>query len=183
MKIFRQENLRPSPTDNRLRISFWAEYDKAAAENRQMRMSTVYAGVCSQAFFHNQYLENPSRVAWMLCPPVEYTLYAREALAYGLEKMRDILEMDIEVYGKVNVKLAELQAKIVKMLDDRVQGSIIQRTENKNTSLSISTSDKEVAKAAMAGGMEDLQRRLKELEKRDRGNQPAVVVESEVTDV
>lgn len=159
----------PTPTDNRLRVSFWNEYERAQANNDKINISTVFAGICTRHYFYSRYLKRPEKVAWLVCPPASYEVVAKEALTFGMEKLRDILELPIkDAQGRVNIKLGELQAKIVAMLDQRLKGGFTQRVESKSMSLNVSTTDKQVAKAAMQGSMEEMERRLKELEHRER---------------
>lgn len=157
----------PSPTDNRLRLKFWVEYDRVQASGEaKMNMTAVLASVCHQEYFFGKYLGQPHKVAWLLCPPTGYMVKAEEALEFGLEQLRDILEQPHIVAGKVDTKLGELKAKIVGMLDTRVKGAPIQ----KNLNLNVSTSNEAVAKAAAAETMETLDRRLKELQNRERAS-------------
>ena len=168
-KMLRKEECTPTATDNRIRLAFWMEYDRAQAHNKSMTMVAVFAGVCSADYFYRRYLKHPEKVAWMMCQPSSYQVIAEEALAFGLEQLREILSLSVVLpNGRADVKLGELQAKIVAMLDTRVKGTITQRLETKNMSLNISTSDTAVAKAAMAGTMDDIDQRLKELELRER---------------
>lgn len=168
-KLLKQDELTPTATDNRIRLAFWNEYDRAQANQKKMEMVAVFAGVCSKDYFYGRYLKHAEKVAWMVCPPSSYQVIAEEALAFGLEQLRDILSLSVVLpNGRADVKLGELQAKIVAMLDTRVKGTITQRLETKNMSLNISTSDTAVAKAAMAGTMDDIDLRLKELELRER---------------
>jgi hypothetical protein len=174
-KTLRAEESTPSPTDNRLRLAFWAEYDRAQGSNDRMNMNAVFGGICTRPIF-DKYLSHPEKMAWMLCPPALYMTVMEEALSFGIERIRDILEIDVvrTVKGKevVDVKLGELQAKIVAMLELRVKGAVATKIEQRNMNLNINTSDKQVAKAAMGGSMADIQKRLKELERRDRMSAP-----------
>lgn len=168
-KSLRDLNMQPTPTDNRLRLAFWNEYDRAQATHRPMEMVSVFAGVCHKSYFFGRYITRPEKLAWLVCPPASYEVVATEALSYGLEQMREILSLPIkDAQGRVNVKLGELQAKIVVMLDQRLKGGFTQRLESKSMQLNISTSDSQVAKAAAQGSMEEIERRIKELEKRER---------------
>lgn len=169
-KTLRGANRSPSPTDNRIRLAFWLEHDNALSQGRDFNTSYVYAGVCSRQFFYLMYLTNPARVAWMTTPPVSYEIKLAEGLDYGLDRLREVLEMDNAPGGKPNIKLIEIQAKIVAMFDMRMKGGITQRTENKNLQLSISTTDKKVAQAALGNSMEALEARIKELDRRERAS-------------
>lgn len=155
-----------SPTDNRLRLAFWLEYDRCHSESRPFQTGNVFGGVCTkQAFFAN-YLTVPDKVAWMLLPPVDYAVRIREAHSFGLDQMRAILAINAEANGKVNVKLMELQAKIFHMLDQREKGGYTQRQEIKQ--LSITASASQVQEATMEKTMAALNERLKALDKKER---------------
>lgn len=174
----------PSPTDNRLRMAFWLEYDRSQMEMKPMNMTNVFAGVCTKQLFYGNYLHSAERVAWLLCPPVKYIVKIEEALDFGLDRMRDILSIPVQEPGRpVNVKLAELQAKIVAMLDQRSKGAVTQRIEQRNMNLNISTNDKKVAQAAVENSMVALEKRLKELERRERASQNLPGEKNEPIDV
>lgn len=157
--------VRPTPNDNRLRLAFWNEYNRAQETGTPMRMVSVYAGIVTQQFWDNHYLVEPRNIAWLITPPAHYLVMVEEALSHGIERMRDILDLPVvDAFGKVNVKLGELQAKIVAMLDQRVKGAVIQKQMN----LNVNTSDKAAGAALALDSMEEIQRRLKEIEKRER---------------
>lgn len=184
-KQLRSDSKQPTATDNRLRIKFWDEYDRAQADNSRMEVKNIFAGICVREYFYGHYLAKPEKVAWMMCAPASYEVKMEEALAFGIEQLRDILELDhVSASGRIDVKLLELKAKIVAMMDQRVKGAVVQRVENKNMNLNISTSDQTVAKKAMAGTMEQIEKRLKELDSRDRyqAKQVAQAKEAEVVD-
>lgn len=156
----------PSPTDNRLRLAFWIEYDRAQAEQKNMNLSNVYGGVCTRFFFEEVWLKVPQRMAWLLCMPIAYDVALQESVAYGLDTMREILEMDHTTPRGVNAKLLELKVKVFAMLDMRLKGAYTQTLKNLN--LNVSTSDKQVAKHLASGSMEEVEARLKYLQKKER---------------
>ena len=165
----RLSNRLPSPTDNRLRLAFWVEYDRAQALAESMKMQNIFAGIATSGLFYNQYIRSPSRVAWLLTPPVSYVVKTAEALDFGLDRLRDILEREpVDAKGKFDVRLAELQAKITWMLEQRVKGAVVTKIEQKTFGLNVHTSDKAVAQMAMGDTMESLEKRLKDLEKKER---------------
>lgn len=159
----------PSPTDNRLRLAFWFEFDRSQSEGRKMDLANVYSGVCLKEYFYNTYMKNASKVAWLLCIPTSYDKKIHEALDFAMERMRDILDEDPESYPmSQRVKFKELQAKIFVMLDQRAKGSYLQRQEIKQMNLNVHSSDKGVAQAVVDNNVEALENRLRELEKRER---------------
>lgn len=161
----------PDPTDNRLRLQFWQQYDASQASGKMLKinMIAVVQGICQPNFFYERYLRQPEKVAWLVTMPVDYDTYLKEALQFGMEQLREVLELDHTLpNGKIDVKLLELKAKITFALDARKNGGVIQRVEQKQMNLNISTSDKAVAQAALGGTMEDMEKRLRQLEREEK---------------
>lgn len=174
----------PSPTDNRLRLAFWNEYNRAQTLGSRMEVTNIHAGVVARQYFYDRWLKYPVRVAWLLCPPSSYLIVMEEALQFGIEQLRDVLEKDISLpSGKIDHKLIELKLKIVALMDMRVKGAVTQRVEHKNLNLNLhALSDPQaVTHAGMIGTMDGIQKRLKELEKKDRLSAPKT--KEEVIDV
>lgn len=168
-KKLRSDAQEPSQTDNQLRFKFWFEYEAALQEHRKMEPVRVYAGICSKQYFFERVMTSAVKVAWIATPPLNYDIKLDEALAYGMERMRDILEIPVESYPPGSrIKLMELQAKVTAMLDMRKKGAYTQRVENKNMNLNVSTTDKQVAAVLAGSTMEQLDTRIKELERRER---------------
>jgi hypothetical protein len=167
--LYKEMKVKPNPTDNRLRLRFWDEYDRSQSYQKSMEMHLVYAGVCSKQYFYGRYLTLAEKVAWLLCPPASYMVKMEEALAFGIERLRDILEINpMLASGKVDSRLADIQMKIVALLDMRVKGAVVQKIEQKNMNLNLSTADNALGKQLIGASMEQIEGRLKELEKRDR---------------
>jgi hypothetical protein len=166
----KSDGFQPNATDNRLRLAFWNEYERAQTHQDKMNVDSIIDGVCSRSYFYGRYLTNAAKVAWLSTPPASYKVIAEEALAFGYEQLREILDLPIknETTGRLDVKLMELKAKIVAMLDVRVKGAVVQKVEQKNMNLNVSTSDGQVAKMAIGQSMSDIEKRLKELERRER---------------
>lgn len=152
------------PTENRLRIAFWMEYDRAImASDAKMYMPRVHGGVCSSEYFYQVVIRKPEKVAWMLCPPASYTKAMEEALTFGIEKLRDILEFPLyNKKGEPDTKVGELILKAVEKLDIRQKGAIIQRVQTMNLHKHVSAP----AAPEPQESMEEVDERLKHLEKR-----------------
>lgn len=163
-KELRDRKQMPVPTDNRLRAAFWYEYNRAQNEVCNMNLTSVYAGVCTREFFHRNYVTNAYKMAWLMCPPTSYTIIMQEALTFGIDQLREILEEPTTVNGKFNAALANLKLKIVAMMDLRLKGGIVQ----KNLNLNVTTGDSGVSGAATLRTMDEIEVRMRELEKRER---------------
>jgi hypothetical protein len=123
----------PSASDNRIRLKFWMEYDECRMNyNKYMNVKRIAAGTANYEFFILHYLKNCYLVAWMLMPPVNYKDRMIESLDFGLDQMREILNLPLQdEEGNLDHKLAAMKITIFKMLDDRSNGVAVQRLEQK----------------------------------------------------
>lgn len=168
-KKLRSDNCQPTATDHRLRMQFWFEYELAQSEGRRMRSAAFYSGICSKDLWEDKITQCAEKLAWILCPPINYVNRMEEALSFGLMKMRNYLDLDPEDFPpKERIRLMEFQAKLFNMIDMRAKGAYTQKIENKNMNLNIETTDKQVAAALVGESMEALTRKMKELERRER---------------
>lgn len=168
-----RKQIRPTATDNQLRISFWLEYDRCQREmDKQMQMTAIIRGIISEDYFYNVYIKNLTRLAWILIPPKSYTVKLSEMLELGLDQLRETLELPhIESNGKVNTKLLELKLKITAMMDMRMNGAIAQKVQieqkNMNMNLHLRNSADEISGLIESKNMEELDRKLADLRKKE----------------
>jgi len=177
-KQLRSESKTPTPTDNRIRMKFWLEYDRAVSLGSKISMTNIATGVCSLGFLKENYLSKAEKVAWMLTIPASYQVIAEEALIFGLEQLREILSMD-HIQSKVDPKsgkivemldhkLLDMKAKIVMMLDMRVKGGVTQRIEQKNLNMHLDATPRDINQMMEANSMEALKKKLDHLEAMER---------------
>lgn len=163
------EKCRPTPSDNRLRLKFWDEYDRAQATGTKINISNVVRGVVMPEYFTQTFLDRPEKIAWLMCPPASYIVKMEEALAFGIEQLRDILQLPHvnPTTSKVDTKLAELKAKIVAMMDLRVKGAIPQKIEQRNMNLNVNMKEETVMSHMVERSQAEIDEKIRELEKRD----------------
>lgn len=162
-----QRKFKPDATDHRLRFMFWKEYERAVTNGGSMHMSYVYSGICSRDYFH-VVLQRKERVAWLLCPPIDYVIAAEEALVFGIEQLRDILSLPHtytrrnpqtkEWEATIDAKAAGVKVEIIKLLDQRVKGAVVQTTRNLNLNANVNQ------KEEPQNSHEHLDERIQELE-------------------
>ena len=169
LRHLRENGFPPTPTDNRLRLQFWLEYDNTQQQlHKRMEMSRVFAGICTVEYFYKKYLQDPRRVAWLLCPPVGYAIKANEALEFGLEQLRDILSLDHGGNGKpIDHKLMKLKKDIFEILDVRVKGAPIQKNVN-ITAHATPAQAARVMSATQELTMEELEKKLEAARKKEK---------------
>jgi len=159
MLMMEEHNLRkkvkPSPTINRLRITFWMEYQRAMDQRCKMVLQNVYRGVCSYEYFQKIFydIKHLHNAVWILKPRQNYAVVMNEALDTANMRLREILEMPI--YDLVddpksksgrkkripNTKTAELILKAQKVLDERVKGAIVQKATAPSNAVNINVNN------------------------------------------
>jgi hypothetical protein len=128
-----------------LKISFWDEYKRAVRQKTTMQLENITWGVCHPQWFKKHVVENSLAAAWLIKPPTEEIILQKELLNLGFKKLRTalsapiinlcrVVKRDLETgdsvvtYEKrVDIKLLREVHSIVKTLQDRVHGSIVQR--------------------------------------------------------
>lgn len=147
-----------TPAENRLRMQFWVEYDNACMNGRKMKVENILTGVGTRLWFTNTILPSNYLVAFIFCCPITYQAAMLEALNFGLDQMRDILNMEnVNENNKPNVKLMELKGRIFTMLDQRVNGGFTQ----KQVHLHAEGDRDRVRQAVQGNAMVEIEDRLK----------------------
>jgi hypothetical protein len=157
---------RPTATEARIRLAFWQEYERTQMKHAfQMQVKNIYAGVCTHQHFYTRVLQRPEILAWMLMPPASYQVAMEEALNFGVERLREILELPIMLpNGKPDTSTASLILKTVAFLDMRVKGAIVQ----KNLNVNVSTDSRSIEDKIKEFSMDELDRKIARLEKKER---------------
>lgn len=129
-----------------LKIRFWEEYRHCMDEKKSMKLDDIIYGICSYPWFAKHVLKNETFLAWLVQPPVDVSVYQQEIRNKALAKISDALEHPIfevtfEVKHlkdgtkktvkkkKVNVPFLKEIHSILKTMQDRVDGSVIQRAQ------------------------------------------------------
>lgn len=129
--------LRPSDTDDKMRLLFWKEYNRAQDRGKRMLMGNIYSPVMTHENFR-LFLGSDKRVAWMLKPPEEYMISLEAALNRGKDTISKLMSMDLfDSKGKIKRVEASIFLKAYELLDNRVKGSVVQRIEQKTASVHV----------------------------------------------
>lgn len=121
-----------SPTENLLRNKFWLEYDHAIAGSfPKIRLEEVIRGICSFKFFKETFLSNQYMVAYIMLPPINFKSKQEETLLFGLDRLREVLDIPIyKANGDVDMNVVKAQMGVYQILERRVQGEVVQKTQN-----------------------------------------------------
>lgn len=135
--------------ENRIRISFWREYERALVAASQgkpdpsnsgnsIKVSNIIKGVTSLHYFYESFITNHFKVAWLLKQPVQYQIAAEDLLDMANRRCREILELPIkDAKGRPNSKLCEIVVRIRSELEQRVQGSVVQKQQSLNVNVDV----------------------------------------------
>ena len=165
----------PDERDERVRLSFWDEYNAATAAGKKMSLQSVITGATSWESWVSAYEPSDIKMIWILTPPVSYSMAMRQILHRGTERLLEIMSLPImDDHGKVDPKVATLILKAWQLADMRVKGGIVQRmqVEQKSVNLNFNSPDgTEQIRESMASlqleDLESLERRI-ENAKRDQ---------------
>lgn len=182
-----RKTLKPNASVQALRNSFWVEYARCIDNRSKLSISKIISGICNIEYFSQVVLKHPMMVEWMMRPPVSYNRAMEESLHFGVERLREILELPIS-YTKVDSngferviidhKAADLILKAFTIVDTRVKGSVVQRQQNLNVSGTMS----ELKTVMESASMDDIKRKVWELKRRE-AEAGGVVVEVESEEV
>ena len=133
-----KEKLRPTLTLNRIRMSFWQEYENAVQTGRKIRLAQMIGGICTEYYFQEKVQPSNEKMAYILCPPTNYTVQVKEALQAGMETLREIVSAKvIDDDGFLIPRAADVVIKAVALLDMRVKGAIVQRIDQRSLNLNM----------------------------------------------
>lgn len=157
--------------EERLRIAFWLEYDRAQSSGKNINISNVYGGICTQHAFLRTIVSNSFKMAYVLTPPVNYEVQMVEMLNLGLEQLRDILmQPHVDDQGRPNPKMADVKQKIVESLHLRVKGAVPYRMETKNLNVNVDQTSRDAkSDTSQLKSMAEIEAKLKELEAKANG--------------
>jgi hypothetical protein len=163
---------KPTRADYALRTSFWREFDKAAALGRdRIVTSHIFAGIVTEPYFYQHFLEQPHRVAWLVLPQQTYSKEMEAILARGTERLWELMEMDVtDAKGKVDSRKAEVLLKVISEVKNRVKGMAVQRVNKQSVNLNLPAGNR----AVPVQSMEELKKRLAELEGKSVGDRVAI---------
>lgn len=155
-------------TDERMRMTFWLEYERAILTNEKMVVYNIHSLVCDERVFYRVFCTNPGRAAFLVCRPTAYQEQVKEILNHGLRGMRRVLDMpEYDKNGKLNLKLIELKTKITAMMDMRLHGAPTQKVQQLNVNVDASGRkdiSADTKKMIAKGDIQTIQRRLLEIE-------------------
>ena len=158
---------RLSYVENRVRTSFWQEYESARSQMRRMRVGAIASGAAVHVQMIKAIFANQIAAAFVLTPPTQYVMFLDEALNRGLMRLREVLEFPLRdpVTGAPNLQAAELMLKVTGFLDLRKHGGIVQKQLNVNVGDGAKPVTHELGGMVTSKDMREIDRKIQELER------------------
>ncbi len=176
-----KKRLKPSTTTSRLRWQFWSEFHRAQALGRNMSMTNVYGGVCSDVYFYHEVVKDPNQLTWLITPPSDYMIGMEVALQELMEQVAEVADKAVCVSedGKVDAKALMALLNTMQFVHAVVKGPLVQRVETKSLNVNVNQPSepktKDVTQFTPAQLTEKIQRLQKELAE---GSGPVIVDDS-----
>ena len=114
----------------RLRHQFWNEFNIVCSNHAEfLPAHRVYSGIMTKDAFY-KLMNDDFYAAFLLTQPQNVSLIQQDLLYEGYKHLEEVLEMSIyDDKGRVDNKLITHKIKIIEMLEDRLNGSVVQRTQ------------------------------------------------------
>lgn len=145
--------------DQKLRITFWAEYHRASDAGSMMRVSAITSGVCTPHTFYNRVCTDPARLVFLMTQPTDYKIDLEETLVVLVRKLRQVADLPVlDDEGAPIYKNIEILLKTFPHIDNRVKGGVVQRSEIKSVTANVNVSP--------THSISDIDRKLAELEQK-----------------
>lgn len=136
-----------------MRTAFWLEFNRAQKTLSPILVAQIYQGVCGSHFFNKTIVTNSFALAYIMTPPMDYTVQQHRMLQIAQEKEMEILEMDHtmpkynkdgeQVGEKIDVPLLNLKSKIAEALRNRIMGMPVARTMQINKNINTTVTEGE----------------------------------------
>jgi hypothetical protein len=157
----------PDERDERVRLSFWDEYNAASACGKQMSLQSIISGTCSWETWVTTYEPNNRKMLWVFTPPVSYAMAMRQILHRGTERLLEIMNLPItDKKGNVDPKVATLILKAWQLADLRIKGGIVQKMQVEQKSVNVNFNSLEGSSTEMRQQVQNMQ--LEDLETLER---------------
>lgn len=118
------------PVARRLRHQFWNVFNNAMTLNKtKFNITAVYRGLISQQKF-NKLLDCDIKTAFILTPPFDIKSIQGDLLYEGYRHLDEIMQMPVtDSRGAPDHKAIATKIQIIKMMEDRIHGSVVQREQ------------------------------------------------------
>ena len=157
-----------------IRGKFWIEYARVQSHGlKEMTMTMIYSGVCSRDLFLS-ICDDPYKLAWILCPPKDYSAGLNALIAYGYQFFFRTMRADeVDSLGKRDYKLCDLKFKIHQHVEMVKDGMLVRKPAQTgitiNNKVTVDSQSRELTARSVADNdVEAKKKYLAELNERER---------------
>lgn len=152
--------------DERLRLAFWAEYDRCFRLPQKMVQDNILRGICSRSFFESRYLAKWKIILLIITEPFEQKRSLNYAHHLSLSEMVKFIKLPIGIDVKTGLPDARMYAikeKLFEYLNEKVNGSTIQKVDITQKSLNVNATITPDATRPLPQSPEEMEARIQEL--------------------
>lgn len=147
-------------TLRRLRLQFWNTYNSAISSSTKISVPAIYAGIVSRNAFVT-IMECDIRAAFLFTQPHKVKLIQEDLLYEGYRHLDEIMALPVTLAnGLPDHKTIAVKLKVIQMMEDRISGSVVQRTQSYEEK--VIKKDKDISEDKRA---EDLRREIEQIKK------------------
>lgn len=95
LALLRRKKKSPSALDYKLRVKFWVEYERVQTDipkMAKMNMQNILGLDFAKESFYRFYITDPYKLAFLLCPPMDYEKLIDVVLNVSTQKLLEILD-------------------------------------------------------------------------------------------
>lgn len=165
-----REFCKPDTRDERVRLSFWDEYNASTSIGKRMSLQSILCGAVHWDTWVGVYEPNDTKMCWIFTPPTSYVASMRHILHAGTERLLEIMQLPmLKDDGKVDTRVATLILRAWQLADMRMKGGVMQRVqiEQKSMNVNIDASNSSKVDEMSLEELEAVERRI-ERAKRDQ---------------
>jgi hypothetical protein len=119
-------------TARRLRMQFWNSYNlviNSPSKTAKMSPEALHTGICSPTVY-KQLMNDDLIATFVMTQPHDVRAIQGDILYEGYKYLEEIMMLPItNALGEANNSLISNKLKIIQMMEDRVNGSVVQRSQ------------------------------------------------------
>lgn len=147
---------RPNEIDWQLRLNLWKKVKEARLQKRNLTATEVYDGILSKQKFHETFMCNPARVAFVTRPVIPhqelYESLNRRAISKLLEMVNNM---------PIEPKYVSQILRIAEAAGNRAYGPVIQKMQIQSRNLNVEMDAKQLPPVE---GQEDLTKKIEAMQ-------------------
>jgi hypothetical protein len=119
-------------TTRRLRLQFWNMYNTYTGmkHKKPISVNSLYSGIATPHKFRDIIADDKLAI-FIFSQPLDIQLIQEDLLYEGYRQMEEIMDASmLKADGTVDPRIISHKLKIINMLEDRVNGSVVQRSQS-----------------------------------------------------